>query len=346
VRSKSSLAILIPLSVVVLVIAGLGIYDYTKKDTVAEGVTVSGVDVGGLDRDQAAAKLKAELLPELAKPVTVEIDGKQFVLGPRESRIAVDIDGTVDEAVAAGRTSVFPVRSVETIVGVKKTENLTAKVSYSDDAVHRVVRRVLKGTEDKPVNAHISFTPENGFKLQDSKDGVTIDSDHLEQEIRTALASPGKSRDFKPQAKIEPASVHLSALAKKYPTVVVVDRKKYKLTLYKNLKVAQTYGVAVGQAGLETPAGQYQIHNKEINPTWHVPDSKWAGKLAGKVIPPGPDNPLVARWLGIQDGIGIHGTNESNSIGSSASHGCIRMRPADVIKLYPEVPIGATVYIS
>lgn len=327
-------------------IAGLGVYDYTKKDTIAQGVTVSGVDVGGLDRDQAAAKLRAQLLPALAKPVTVEVGQKQFALGPRESRVAVDLDGTVDEAIAAGRTGLFPVRSVQTIAGVKKNENVTADVSYSDAAVNRVARRVLTGTEDKPVNAHISFTPEAGFKVQDSADGVTIDTDHLKQEIRTALASPGKNRDFKPEAKFEPAKVHLSDLAQKYPTIVVVDRKKFKLTLYKNLKVAQTYGVAVGRAGLETPAGQYQIHTKEVNPTWHVPNSKWAGKLAGKVVPPGPGNPLVARWLGIQDGIGIHGTNESNSIGSSASHGCIRMRPADVIKLYPEVPIGATVYIS
>lgn len=345
-RSKSSLAILIPLSVVVLVIAGLGIYDYTKRDTIAEGVTVSGVDVGGLDRDQAATKLRADLLPKLTRPVTVEVGGRKFALGPRESRIAVDVDGTVDEAVAAGRTAAFPIRSVQTIAGVEQNKTVTAKISYSDAAVSRVVRRVLKGTEDKPVDAHISFTPEAGFKLHDSEDGVTIDSDHLEHEIRTALSRPGTSRDFKPEAKVEPAKVHLSDLAKRYPTVVVVDRKRYKLTLYKNLKVAETYGVAVGQAGLETPAGQYQINNKEVNPTWHVPDSEWAGKLAGKVIPPGPDNPLVARWLGIQDGIGIHGTNESNSIGSSASHGCIRMRPKDVIKLYPEVPIGATVYIS
>lgn len=345
-RSKSSLAILIPLSVVVLVIAGLGVYDYTQKDTIAKGVTVGGVDVGGLDRDQAAAKLRTELLPVLAKPVTVEIGDKQFTLGPRESRIAVDLDGTVDAAVSAGRTGVFPVRAVETIAGSEKNESVDAKVSYSEAAVDRVVRRVQKGTEDKPINAHVSFTPETGFKVHDSKDGVTIDSEHLKQEIRVALASPGQSRDFKPVAKIEPAKVHLSDIARKYPTIVAVDRKKFKLTLYKDLKPVQTFGVAVGRAGLETPAGQYQIHTKEVNPAWHVPDSDWAGKLAGKVIPPGPDNPLVARWLGIQDGIGIHGTNESNSIGSSASHGCIRMRPADVIKLYPEVPIGATVYIS
>jgi lipoprotein-anchoring transpeptidase ErfK/SrfK len=74
--------------------------------------------------------------------------------------------------------------------------------------------------------------------------------------------------------------------------------------------------------------------------------SSWAGSLAGRVIPGGaPDNPLKARWLGIQDGVGIHGTAEEWSIGSRASHGCIRMRVADVIALYPRVPVGTPVLI-
>ena len=346
-RSKSSLAFLIPLAVVVLVIAGLGAYDYAKKDTIAEGVTVSGIDVGGLTRDEATAKLRAELLPVLAKPVTVEVGNKQFTLGPRESRVAANLDGTIDAAVAAGRTGVFPVRAVTTIAGTQTNENVNAQVIYSDAAVKRVVRRVLKGTEDKPVDAHISFTPETGFKIQEAEDGVTIDTDQLEQEIKTALASPGKARDFKPEAKIEPAKVHLNDLAPKYPTLLVVDRGNFNLTLYKNLKKVKTYGVAVGQAGLETPPGKYSIANKAENPAWHVPDSDWAGKLAGKVIPSGdPDNPIKARWLGIYDGVGIHGTGDPGSIGSNASHGCIRMRVPEVEELYDEVPVGTTIYIS
>jgi len=99
-------------------------------------------------------------------------------------------------------------------------------------------------------------------------------------------------------------------------------------------------------AGRDTPAGTYHITNKQVNPAWYVPNSDWAGSLAGQVIPGGaPNNPLVARWLGIQDGIGIHGTNEPWSVGSAASHGCIRMRPEDVIDLYPRVPVGTAVLI-
>jgi lipoprotein-anchoring transpeptidase ErfK/SrfK len=84
-----------------------------------------------------------------------------------------------------------------------------------------------------------------------------------------------------------------------------------------------------------------------VNPAWHVPNSAWAGDLAGTVIPGGvPENPLKARWMGIFDGAGIHGTDATGSIGSAASHGCIRMLIPDVIELYDQVDVGAPVYIA
>ena len=83
-----------------------------------------------------------------------------------------------------------------------------------------------------------------------------------------------------------------------------------------------------------------------MDPTWNVPDSAWAGSLAGQSIPPGPDNPLKARWMGIYNGAGIHGTSDVASLGSAASHGCVRMDVPDVIDLYDRVDVGTPVYIS
>ena len=135
-------------------------------------------------------------------------------------------------------------------------------------------------------------------------------------------------------------------LADEYPVVVTVDRGGYRLSLFKRLERVRVYPIAVGQAGLETPAGLYKIQNKAINPAWHVPDSDWAGDLAGTVIPGGaPDNPIKARWLGVYDGVGVHGTDARGSIGSNASHGCIRMLIEDVERLYEEVPVGTPIFI-
>jgi lipoprotein-anchoring transpeptidase ErfK/SrfK len=129
--------------------------------------------------------------------------------------------------------------------------------------------------------------------------------------------------------------------------VVTVDRQAFKLRYFKRLRVAKTYKIAVGQAGLETPAGLYHVQDKAVNPVWHVPKRPWAGDLAGKVIPGGvPENPLKARWLGIYAGAGIHGTADVGSLGSAASHGCIRMAVPDVEELYDKVPVQAPVYIQ
>ena len=127
----------------------------------------------------------------------------------------------------------------------------------------------------------------------------------------------------------------------------MVDRGGFKLNFYKNLKLQKTYPIAVGQVGLETPAGLYNIQNKAVNAAWSVPNSDWAGSLAGTVVPGGsPENPLKARWMGIFDGAGIHGTDDTGSLGTAASHGCVRMAIPDVIELYDQVEVQTPVYIG
>src|ERR1051325_8049100 len=113
-------------------------------------------------------------------------------------------------------------------------------------------------------------------------------------------------------------------LAARNPVVITITRATFRLRLWENLKLTKTYRIAVGRVGLETPAGLYHIQDKQTNPAWHVPNRAWAGDLAGKVIPPDdPANPIKARWMGIYNGAGIHGTDSVGSLGTAASHGCI-----------------------
>jgi lipoprotein-anchoring transpeptidase ErfK/SrfK len=165
--------------------------------------------------------------------------------------------------------------------------------------------------------------------------------------VKGALDSIGGARSVRARVRVVQPKVTTADLAGKYPRVVTVDRAGFRLRLFKDLKLAKTYRIAVGQVGLETPAGVYHVQNKAVDPAWHVPNSDWAGDLAGKVIPSGdPQNPLKARWLGIYDGAGIHGTADIGSLGTAASHGCIRMAVPDVEELYEEVPVQAPVYIQ
>lgn len=138
--------------------------------------------------------------------------------------------------------------------------------------------------------------------------------------------------------------------------LIVVDRDKRKLTLYKRpvwsakFRRHRRYEVAVGARGHETPRGLYLINTRAKDPEWMMPDSEWVPKeLRGTIVPGGaPENPLKERWLGItdpKDGVGIHGTGDTASLGSAASHGCIRMAPEDVIELYGMVPKHTPIYI-
>ncbi len=135
-------------------------------------------------------------------------------------------------------------------------------------------------------------------------------------------------------------------VAAEYPSYLTLDRSTFTLRLWKHLKLAKTYTVAVGMEGLETPEGLYAIQEKEENPVWNVPMSDWAGSLAGQTIPPGPSNPIKARWMGIYEGAGIHGTEETYSLGSAASHGCVRMAIPDVEELYDQVEVGTPIFIG
>jgi lipoprotein-anchoring transpeptidase ErfK/SrfK len=149
-----------------------------------------------------------------------------------------------------------------------------------------------------------------------------------------------------PTRPLQP-SVTTAQLASKYPAYIVVNREEFKLRFYAHLKLADTYPIAVGMQGLETPPGLYHIQWKQVNPPWYVPNDAWAGALAGKVIPPGPEDPLKARFMSFDGGAGIHGIDPSeySTIGHDASHGCVRMTIPDVIALYSHTPVGTPVYI-
>lgn len=126
---------------------------------------------------------------------------------------------------------------------------------------------------------------------------------------------------------------------------IVVVQSAHTLRFYEKGKLKFTFGVATGMASYPTPNGLFRVVVMAKNPTWIPPDSPWAKGL--EPIPPGSGNPLGTRWIGTSaPGVGIHGTPADWSIGSYASHGCIRMHIWDVEKLYDYVQVGMPVFIK
>ena len=179
-----------------------------------------------------------------------------------------------------------------------------------------------------------------------SQPGVSVQADELRDQLEAAIQDPESRTVEAPVQQVEP-EVTTDELAAQYPVYLTVDRSNFQLRLYRDLELAKTYTVAIGAVGFDTPAGLYHIQNKAVDPAWSVPDADWAGDLAGTIVPGGvPENPLKARWMGIFDGAGIHGTDDVGSLGTAASHGCVRMAIPDVIELYDQVPVGTPIYIG
>ena len=171
-------------------------------------------------------------------------------------------------------------------------------------------------------------------------------------ERAAAQAAARRQRDAKTVARRRASSspkVSTDELAKEYPAILIVDRASFTLTLYKNLKRAKTYGIAVGQVGLETPAGLYHIQNKAVDPAWTMPNSSWVAPAdRGKVVPRRhAGEPAQGALAGhLRRRRASTAPTRTASIGTAASHGCVRMLIPDVIELYDQVPVGAPVYIA
>ena len=127
---------------------------------------------------------------------------------------------------------------------------------------------------------------------------------------------------------------------------IIVDIGDLRLYLYRNDKLVKSYSVATGQPAWPTPTGLFSIVTMTKDPTWLPPNSDWAKDA--KPIPPGTENPLGTRWMGTTaTGVGIHGVppSEDSSIGTYASHGCIRMHNWDAVDLFERVVIGMPITI-
>lgn len=134
-----------------------------------------------------------------------------------------------------------------------------------------------------------------------------------------------------------------SSEATMQPLRLEIQKSKRRVTLYQGNTKLKSYPIAVGKPGWETPKGTFKVRQMLRNP-------KWISPKTGEAIPGGdPDNPLGKFWIGFwTDGknwIGFHGTPNPETVGTAASHGCIRMYNKDVEELFAKVSLGIEVKV-
>jgi lipoprotein-anchoring transpeptidase ErfK/SrfK len=342
---KTQIAIVVGVLVLVLGAVAAYAYDSSQDGKIADGVTVGGVDVGGMSEAEAKRAVRHQLLAPLRHSLRVGYDGERWVLSGKTLKLHANVNRAVEEAIDDSRGGGLPGRLVRYVTGDGLDEQLSADVTYSRVAVNRFVRRVADAVDRESKDATVEPTGDS-LSIAPAEYGRKLRDNLLTRQLNAAVLNASADHSIAARTRPLKPEVTGSEVAAEYPSYLTLDRATFTLRLWEHLKLAKSYTVAVGQEGLETPEGLYAIQEKEENPTWHVPESAWAGSLAGEDIPPGPSNPIKARWMGIFEGAGIHGTEETWSLGQAASHGCVRMSIPDVEELYDRVEVGTPIYIG
>jgi hypothetical protein len=160
-----------------------------------------------------------------------------------------------------------------------------------------------------------------GDRLQDIAKGYQISWEYL---ARLNRADPRRIREGQKLKVI------------KGPFGAVIDLSDYELTLHAHGHFVYRFPVGIGKDG-STPTGTFAVQEKLVDPTYYGPE--------GVVANDDPANPLGERWIGIGDSYGIHGTIEPETIGQSASRGCIRLLNKDVEIVYDLLTVGSEVVV-
>jgi lipoprotein-anchoring transpeptidase ErfK/SrfK len=285
--------------------------------TIADGVLLGGVAVGGLPPDAATQAVSAQF----AQPVVLRLGGTTITVAPSLLGVSVPADAAVAKALT-----------------VPPGTSLGLRASVDANAVAAFVARLSARYDHEPADARLLL---RGYKplVTPSTPGLAIDRAATAR-LLTAELVHGTRAPIAVPARTPPPKVK----AVSYGPVIVIRRGSNLLTLYHGMTLVRQFQVATGENVYPTPLGRFQIVVMWKNPWWYPPASPWA--KGRKPVPPGPGNPLGTRWMGLSSpGVGIHGTPESASIGYSLSHGCIRMLIPQAEWLFDHVTVGTPVFI-
>jgi hypothetical protein len=314
-------------------------YDAASANRIMPGVKVAGVDVGELTRAEAVAEVREVVEAGLDRQITVRAGGQAWHVTPGELGTRAPVARLVNRAMAISEQYSWPTRVFHRMFNRPVDESFDMGVRYREGRVTRFVNSVADEVAIDPTNASVDYV-NGGLVLNKPEFGRALRIENANESVLEAIQ--GSAANVKLGMKrIEP-----EITKEDLGQTIIVDLSELRLQFYEGLHLRRTYPVAAGQPAYPTPPGEWTVIDKVENPTWvnPAPDGWGAGLPA--TIPGGPSNPLGTRAIYLDaPGIRIHGTSSSSSIGTYASHGCVRMFMDDVEALYPLVDVGATVHI-
>lgn len=336
------------LATLLLVLSGTmawaAVYDYGERGSVPKGVNVVGVDLSGMTEQEARTAIERAVATPLMRPLTVVADGKEYTFDPRGS-VRIDVDGMLGQAYAPRRTAAFVAR-VRHDVGLTPLEASIAPLySVDETAVASWLDSVADQIDKPAVDATLTVS-ESAVAIKASTDGRKTDLSEGARVIASAFASDKALSDTERTVMVPVEILKPKVTADSFGKTIVVDLSQRRVRLFNGAKLEKAYPCAIGTPSYPTPTGHFEIELKRYLPTWVNPAPNGWGKDMPKSIPPGPGNPLGTRAINLSaPGIRFHGTSNTGSIGTAASHGCMRMYRSDIEDLFERVEVGMQVYI-
>ncbi|MDX6399831.1 MAG: hypothetical protein QOF27_437 [Gaiellaceae bacterium] len=303
-----------------LLVAGVAASTLPAADdpvVIPVGVTIGGVQVGGLTPDAALTAVQQSF----DTPLELQLGSTRILVTPDVLGATPVVDKAIERALTAEPNSAVP-------LGVTVTPGAPAAF----------IATLAKRYDRPAVDAKLFLRHLRPW-LSKERAGLKLDRRTAVRDVASAVATGVRTGITLTQSKVRPKVTRAN-----FGPVIVIRRGSNRLYLYNGTHYQRLFAVATGQHQYPTPLGRFAIVVKWKNPWWYPPDSAWA--QGQSPVPPGPGNPLGTRWMGLSaPGVGIHGTPSDGSIGYSVSHGCIRMHIPQAEWLFNHVEIGTTVFI-
>jgi lipoprotein-anchoring transpeptidase ErfK/SrfK len=337
--SRVPFVVLAPLAILAG-IAAIGSFAYARSalDRIMPGVKIAGVDVGDMTRTEAERAVAPHVSADLSRMISVEAAGLTWEVTPAVLAVQADVPAAVSQALAASDAVGWPANAYHRVTGKPVNVSISIPYAYPKDPIASFVKLLAARVHRAPADAALALHVDK-LAMRHSRNGRDLRTKASVRLILAGLRS-GSTSVTLPTRVMKPR-----ASDKTLGKTLTVNLTTNTLQLYQGFKVIRTYPVATAMQGFSTPVGTWKVAWKEFHPTWSNPGTPWA-KGMPQFIGPGLSNPLGLRALALSaPGVLIHGTPEDYSIGSWASHGCIRMHETDALKLYPLVPVNTPVII-
>lgn len=295
---------------------------------VPHSCTVGGQQLQGLEPEAARALIRANTpLPGLSA-LTLTAAGKSYSFWPGAG-LVVDVETMLAQAYDPANSGL----------------EISPAYVVSNPAIAAWVKGLAGSLYRKPVNA--KYVARNSkMVVRNAVAGRRLNQPASTAQIAAAIQA-AIDAGVTPTATVPltVTSIAPKITKSKLGKAIHVDLSQRRIRLYSKGRLLKKYRCAVGARGYATPRGSFKITAKRKNPTWGNPGSAWARNMPS-FIGPGPNNPLGTRALNLSaPGIRIHGTSKRYSIGTAASHGCLRMLREDVEDLFRRVSVGTPVTI-